>query len=34
MEPAPVTREEVDAVLQRADELRKKSETTDPQPKQ
>jgi len=34
MEPAPVTREEVDAVLQRADELRKKSKAPDPQPKQ
>jgi len=33
MEPAPVTREEVDVVLQKADELRKKAET-DPQPKQ
>ncbi|HVR87319.1 MAG TPA: PEGA domain-containing protein [Planctomycetota bacterium] len=33
MELAPVTREEVDTVLQRADELRKKSES-DPPPKQ
>jgi len=33
MEPAPITREEVDAVLQRADELRKKSKLPEPQPK-
>lgn len=34
MEPAPVTREEVDTVLQRADELRKKSKAPEPQPRQ
>ncbi len=34
MEPAPVTREEVDAALQRAEELRKKSKAPEPQPKQ
>ena len=34
LEPAPVTREEVDAVLQRADELRKKAKAPDPQPRQ
>lgn len=34
MEPAPFTREEVDTVLQRADELRKKSLATEPQPKE
>ena len=33
LDPAPVTREEVDAVLQKADELRKKSEAPEPQPK-
>ncbi|HZE97081.1 MAG TPA: PEGA domain-containing protein [Planctomycetota bacterium] len=34
MEPAPVSLKEVDAVLQRADELRKKSLEQDPAPKQ
>jgi len=33
MEPAPITREEVDSVLQRAEELRKKSKLPEPQPK-
>lgn len=32
MEVAPVTQEEVDAVLHRAEELRKKSQTAEPQP--
>jgi len=32
LDPAPVTREEVDTVLQRADELRKKSKVPEPQP--
>lgn len=33
LEQAPVSREEVDAVLQKADELRKKAEAPDPPPK-
>ena len=33
LDQAPVTREEVDAVLQRADELRKKAQAPEPQPK-